>query len=150
MRILFFSLLFLSSQIGLQGQSVSKRAAAVRVQKGPKLDGILSDSAWQLTSVMTDFVQVFPNYGKPAPSAATVRIVYDDEAIYVGAELSDDPKMIRKQFTPRDAEGQADVDFFSIFFGMYPCITEKLLVPPGLRKLSRISLAALSDLPWTV
>ena len=119
MRILFFSLLFLSSQFGLQGQSVSKRAAAVRVQKGPKLDGILSDSAWQLTSVMTDFVQVFPNYGKPAPSAATVRIVYDDEAIYVGAELSDDPKMIRKQFTPRDAEGQADVDFFSIFFDTY-------------------------------
>ncbi len=68
---------------------------------------------------MTDFVQVFPNYGAPAPSSATVRVVYDNEAIYVGAELSDDPRLIRKQFTPRDAEGQADVDFFSIFFDTY-------------------------------
>jgi len=119
MRLWIFFLFLCFLQLDFHAQSASKQAAAFRVLRGPKLDGFLTDSAWQRAPLMTDFVQVFPDYGSPAPSTATVRIVYDNEAIYVGAELSDDPKLIRKQFTPRDAEQQADVDFFAIFFDTY-------------------------------
>jgi len=119
MRI--FPLLFLLagfSQLAL-AQPAPKKASAVCVARAPKLDGLLTDSVWSQAASLTDFIQVFPQLGAPAPQSATVRIVYDNQAIYVGAELTDDPRLIRKQFTPRDAEGQADVDFFSIFFDTY-------------------------------
>jgi len=45
--------------------------------------------------------------------------VYDDNAIYIGAYLYDDPSLIRKQITARDAETQKDVDFFSVFLDTY-------------------------------
>lgn len=100
-------------------QSIPKQATAARVSRAPKLDGVLNDTVWSASKPMTDFIQVFPELGVPAPRSTTVRILYDNQAIYVGVELADDPRLIRKQFTPRDAEGQADVDFFSIFFDTY-------------------------------
>ncbi len=116
----YFLLFLLAGFSGpITAQSVHKQATATRINKAPKLDGVLSDSVWRLAKPLTDFIQVFPELGKPAPRSTVVRILYDNDAIYVGAELSDDPRLIRKQFTPRDAEGQADVDFFSIFFDTY-------------------------------
>ncbi len=119
MRIFPLLLLLAGCSQLAHAQSVPKKATAVRVTRAPKLDGQLTDSVWSQAAPLTDFIQVFPQLGAPAPQAATVRIVYDNQAIYVGAELADDPRLIRKQFTPRDAEGQADVDFFSIFFDTY-------------------------------
>ncbi|HEX4957484.1 MAG TPA: DUF5916 domain-containing protein, partial [Lacibacter sp.] len=46
-------------------------------------------------------------------------VVYDDAAIYIGAYLYDDPKLVRKQLTPRDGESRQDVDYFSVFFDTY-------------------------------
>jgi hypothetical protein len=119
MRLLLFFVLFAGSLASANAQPAPKRAMAARTARAPKLDGVLSDTVWSLATPLTDFIQVFPQLGAPAPRSATVRILYDNQAVYVGAELADDPKLIRKQFTPRDAEGQADVDFFSIFFDTY-------------------------------
>ena len=46
-------------------------------------------------------------------------MLYDDDAIYIGAYLYDDPALIRKQLTARDGEQQTDVDYFSVFFDTY-------------------------------
>lgn len=119
MRIFILLLWLGGSSLFVVAQPTPKKAAAARVTRAPKLDGLLTDSVWAEATLLTDFIQVFPQLGAPAPQAATVRILYDNRAIYVGAELADDPRLIRKQFTPRDEEGQADVDFFSIFFDTY-------------------------------
>jgi hypothetical protein len=119
MRIFLSLLLLLGVTQWTIAQTSPKTAVATRTLRSPKLDGVLTDSVWMQATPLTDFIQVFPVLGAPAPQSATVRILYDNQAIYVGAELSDDPRLIRKQFTPRDAEGQADVDFFSIFFDTY-------------------------------
>lgn len=44
-----------------------------------------------------------------------MKLAYDNDAIYVGAYLYDDPKLIRTQLTARDGEQRQDVDYFSVF-----------------------------------
>ena len=64
-----------------------------RISEPPKIDGLLDDTAWQNAEVATDFVQFRPEMGiKETPETRTVvKIAYDDDAIYVGAYLYDDP-----------------------------------------------------------
>jgi hypothetical protein len=99
--------------------SQQKTVAAHKVVAPPRIDGNLDDAAWQNATVSTDFIQNFPNPGNPATLKTEVRIIYDDNAVYVGAYLYDDPSLIRKQITARDEEQQSDVDYFSIFFDTY-------------------------------
>ena len=81
-----------------------------RISEPPKIDGLLDDTAWQNAEVATDFVQFRPEMGiKETPETRTVvKIAYDDDAIYVGAYLYDDPSKIMRQFTSRDNFGQSD------------------------------------------
>ncbi|HVZ56556.1 MAG TPA: DUF5916 domain-containing protein [Chitinophagaceae bacterium] len=92
---------------------------AVRTLYPPRIDGDLGDSCWQSAPLAKDFIQNFPVFGKPASQRTVVRILYDDDAIYVGAYLYDDPALIRRQLTARDGENRQDVDYFSVFFDTY-------------------------------
>ena len=94
-------------------------AQAIKINRAPKIDGNLDDSAWRAAPPITTFTQNFPDWGKPATKQTEVRIVYDNSAIYVGAYLYDDPAQVRRQLTARDAEQQTDADYFSIFFDTY-------------------------------
>src|SRR5260370_35139719 len=62
---------------------------AVRVTVPPVIDGDLNDPAWQLAPEFTDFTQHDPDDTKPATMRTSIRIVYDDAAIYFGAKMSD-------------------------------------------------------------
>lgn len=101
------------------GFSQPKRLQAVKAIQAPRIDGVLDDSAWQSAPVVTGFIQNFPQSGQPASVKTEVKILYDDDAVYIGAMLFDDPSLIRKQLTSRDGEGGADVDYFSVFFDTY-------------------------------
>jgi hypothetical protein len=61
-------------------------AIAVVAEPGtPHLDGRLDDPAWQNAEVITDFTQVRPNDGTEPSERTEVRIVFDNDALYVGA-----------------------------------------------------------------
>jgi hypothetical protein len=80
--------------------------------KAPKIDGLLTDAAWKGLEIAKDFVMMEPNNGeKENPDYKTeVKILYDDEAIYISAMLYDpNPTKIAKEFTSRDNYGQADL-----------------------------------------
>src|SRR5262245_44519060 len=62
---------------------------AVRVPMAPDIDGRIDDAAWLQARVISTFTQRDPNEGQPASEATEVRIVYDDEAIYVAARMED-------------------------------------------------------------
>lgn len=96
-----------------------KNLQAVKVVLPPRIDGSLADSAWKNVPEAVDFITNSPVFGKPAKLATSVKILYDDAAIYIGAYLHDDPAMIRKQFTTRDNETRANVDYFSVFIDTY-------------------------------
>ncbi|MBO9201455.1 MULTISPECIES: DUF5916 domain-containing protein [Niastella] len=102
---------------GLKAQP--KITQAISVAQAPRIDGSLEDSAWQNAPVAVDFITNTPVYGNPATVKTTVRILYDNNAIYIGAYLYDDPAEIRRQYTPRDNLQKANVDYFSVFLDTY-------------------------------
>lgn len=65
------------------------RLTAVRVTTPPVIDGDLSDPAWQAAPEFTDFTQHDPVDGAPATLRTSFRVLYDDEAIYFGAQMDD-------------------------------------------------------------
>jgi hypothetical protein len=105
--------------ISLSLFSQAKTLPAVKISQAPKIDGSLSDAIWAKVPVLDGFIQNFPAFGLPVSQKTEVRVAYDNTAIYVGAYLYDDPALIRKQITARDAEQQSDVDYFSVFFDTY-------------------------------
>lgn len=63
---------------------------AVRATSPIVIDGDLSDAAWQSAPEFTDFTQHDPDDGKPGTLPTSVRVLYDDKAIYFGAKMVDD------------------------------------------------------------
>jgi hypothetical protein len=92
-------------------QSTKKIVSAKFTQEKILIDGKLDESEWQNLDIATDFVYLFPENGKPAPSNLNtqVKVLYDNTAIYIGAYLKDDePNKIRKELTQRDNFGVAE------------------------------------------
>lgn len=82
---------------------------AVRVEKGPKVDGVLDDAIWQRIPFTSDFTQKEPHQGQPATLRTEVAFVYDDEALYVGARMATgSPKDLAMLMTRRDESGSAE------------------------------------------
>ncbi|MDT0551689.1 DUF5916 domain-containing protein [Urechidicola vernalis] len=95
----------------LYSQNAKKSTNAQRVKNAPKIDGKLDDAAWLNVEPAKDFMMFEPSSGIPEPEnrKTTVKIVYDDKAIYIGAYLFDDaPSEIPMQFGNRDEIGQVD------------------------------------------
>ncbi len=92
---------------------------AVKIEQAPKIDGNLEEDEWKNAQPASDFIVSFPSFGQKAAQKTEVRILYDDNAVYVGAYLYDDPILIRRQITARDGEQQNDADYFSVFFDTY-------------------------------
>lgn len=80
---------------------------AVRTDHPPRIDGDLSDPAWAAAPPITGFTQHDPDDGKPATQPTIVRVLYDEDAIYVAAEMQDtdrpDTRLAR-----RDANVETD------------------------------------------
>ena len=50
---------------------------AVRVERGPVIDGVLDDPVWQGAALIDEFVQQEPDEGAPATERTEVRVLYD-------------------------------------------------------------------------
>jgi hypothetical protein len=86
-----------------------RRLEAVRVEQGPRVDGVLDDALWRRIPFTSDFLQKEPEQGKPSSLRTEVAFVYDAEALYVGARMaSDKPEDIETVMTRRDESGSAE------------------------------------------
>ncbi len=87
------------------------RAHAVRASGPIQIDGVLDEPAWQNARVIDEFVQSKPVAGAAATERTEVRILYDDENLYLGAEMFDsDPSGIviaTLQRDPNTRDGDA-------------------------------------------
>ncbi len=96
---------------------VIKELKASRISELPKIDGKLDDTAWQNASIAKEFVMLEPGDRDPEPNdqKTQVKVVYDDEAIYIAGYMFDsNPESIRKQLTERDNFGTSDSFGFTI------------------------------------
>src|SRR5688572_22912793 len=82
---------------------------ARRAERTPKVDGKLDDAIWQKAQWTSAFIQREPQEGKPATDKTEVAVVYDDDAVYIGARMhSSDPAGVRALVTRRDREESSD------------------------------------------
>ncbi len=104
-----------------RGDSLSGTAAevrAVRLGDPIALDGRLDDRAWIQAQPSSRFTQRLPREGEPATERTEVRLLYDDDALYVGARLFDAaPDSIVALLARRDRIVTADR--FTIFLDAY-------------------------------
>src|SRR5687767_13492250 len=63
--------------------------SASRVTGTIRVDGSLSDAAWSEATPVTSFTQRDPEEGRPVTQPTEVRILYDADALYIGARFSD-------------------------------------------------------------
>lgn len=109
--LLFFAII---STFDSYGQRKSLQAKSI--SENISIDGKLNEAIWNTAPVATDFLMLEPDNGRPiSPNKKTdVRILYNNDAIYVAAILYDDePQKILKELTQRDNFGTAD--HFGIF-----------------------------------
>ncbi|MBN8640432.1 MAG: hydrolase [Flavobacteriales bacterium] len=74
------------------------------------VDAKLDEEAWKNAEIATNFVMVEPDNGtlESTERRTEVKIVYNNDAIYVGALLYDNPNTIKKELTIRDDFATAD------------------------------------------
>ena len=109
-----------TSQTQLPAVHASVRAAdaapgpattlAVRARpQAPHLDGKLDDPAWALAPAIGDFVQREPHEGQPATERTEAKVVFTDDALYIGVRAYDShPEAIVGRLTRRDEESASD------------------------------------------
>lgn len=91
-----------------------KTLQALRVDKAPRIDGVLDEEIWQRAFPATDFMQTQPIENTKASFATEVRVAYDNTAIYIAALMYDpSPDSILREFTKRDENGNADEIYFA-------------------------------------
>jgi hypothetical protein len=83
---------------------------AARTSRHVRLDGRLEDDAWREAPAFSAFVESFPRPGVPGNPRTEVRILYDDETIFVGVTCFDpDPSQIVRQLARRDGNPTSDL-----------------------------------------
>lgn len=115
----YFTLLIVTILFSFCLDAQNKTLLVTKTNQPPKLDGVLDDEAWKNATSANAFIINFPDFGKPASKNTDVKVVYDDEAIYIGAYMHDDPKLIRRQLTQRDKQEFQDADNFGVAFDTY-------------------------------
>ena len=91
----------------------------MKIDEALVIDGRLDEGMWQSASPLGGFVQAEPFQGQPVSERTEVRILYDDEAIYVGVTLFDaNPSLIVTTDTRRDAN-LGDMDSFQMIFDTF-------------------------------
>ncbi|HMY20985.1 MAG TPA: hypothetical protein PKA58_31895, partial [Polyangium sp.] len=86
----------------LAALTTAPQMTAVRVEKPPVLDGKLDDAVWRQAKPSGAFTQKLPDAGKKPSHSTSVRIVYDNDAIYVGIDCEQQGTPVVARLTRRD------------------------------------------------
>lgn len=110
--ILIFSAILCANLVLSQKKILNTKSITSRIS----IDGKISEEAWDLADTASDFIMYQPDNGKPISEnkKTEVKIIYDNDAIYIAAIMHDeDPSKIKKEITNRDKFGVTD--YFSVF-----------------------------------
>ncbi|MFV8335984.1 DUF5916 domain-containing protein [Flavobacterium sp. RSP29] len=98
------------------GYSQKKVLQTKFISEKIEIDGKLDEKSWQTAAIASDFIMLDPDNGKliPENKKTEVKVLYDNDAIYVGAVMYDDnPDKILREITQRDNFGTSDL--FGVF-----------------------------------
>ncbi len=111
-----FVFLFLLLSPGLTLASEDRKSlTAIRPGRTPVIDGTLQDAVWEKAPVATGFYQYEPHNDRPASFETEVRVLYDDDAVYIGARMFDpEPDQILRELGLRDSGHDLNADRFYV------------------------------------
>src|SRR5262245_41045091 len=104
-----------------RADSASAARAEVRAARKPaaiSIDGLLTEAAWTSQPGEDRFIQADPDQGAKPSFRTEVHVVYDDDAIYIGARMFDArPDSIVANICRRDDNSHSDE--FTVFLDPY-------------------------------
>jgi hypothetical protein len=96
-----------------------RQARAFRAAEAPTIDGSLDERVWQDATPIDGFVQAEPAQGAPATERTEVKVLFDNQTIYIGVMNYDsDPSGIVTTDSRRDSNLQGQ-DSFQMIFDTY-------------------------------
>jgi hypothetical protein len=88
-----------------EGQPSDRHVAAVRTKGSPTIDGKLDDAVWDDAPADDRFFQIMPEEGKPPTERTLVKVLYDDENIYIAVRCEDkEANLLEPRLTRRDRD----------------------------------------------
>ena len=119
--ITFLILIFSCCSYGQETTTIPKKKLQVNFATSSiSIDGELNEDVWKNAEIAKDFIAFEPINGTQAPNElrSEVKVVYDNDAVYIGATLYDsEPLKILKEITERDDFGTSDL--FGVFINGY-------------------------------
>ena len=93
---------------------------AKKVNSSPQIDGILEKEIWGMAPSASQFIQKQPAEGMPATEDTEVKILYNDDHLYIGIMCYDsEPKKIIANEKRRDSDNIYDNDHFQIMLDTF-------------------------------
>ena len=118
--ILLLGLLTIKPLAGLQEVPVFPEIGAQRVTQPPIIDGVLDEDVWMLAPSISEFVQQEPSVGSPATEKTQVKLLYDDDALYLGVRAFDsDVDGVVSSEMRRDSDRILDEDYFALILDTF-------------------------------
>jgi hypothetical protein len=112
---LCISVLLMTTSLFAQDRSIQP----LRITEELELDGILNESFWQDGSSANGFTQQRPDDGQPATERTEVRVVYNDQMLYIGLWAFDSkPSQIIATQMRRDGD-LSDDDYFQVILDTF-------------------------------
>ena len=112
---LFILLPFFSISQSDSVKKPNRNLTAYKTEAKIKIDGKLDEPVWNKAEITKGFSQRNPNPLAPSTEDAEIQILFDDEAIYLGAMIFSHPDSLSTQMTGRDELYNCD------WFGMIFC-----------------------------
>ena len=105
--------------LGLFGQNVeNKTLLSTRTSENIKIDGVLDENTWAMAPIASGFSRTEQQPEGMLSQKSVVKVLYDDKALYIGAELLDThPDSILKELSERDRVQNAD--WFAVIIDTY-------------------------------
>ncbi len=100
-----------NSQSGTDDAPITLVAHRIAGGAEVRLDGNLEEEIWTLSTPISDFTQQEPVEGAQPSERTEVRVAYDDQHLYIGAIIFDDPEGILAYQKARDASLGTDDRF---------------------------------------
>src|SRR5205085_5206396 len=138
----------------LASAQIASAQYAVRATRATSpivVDGHLAEEAWSAADVADRFTQRDPDEGKPATERTEIRLIYDADALYIGARMFDsDLSHISRRLSARD-EKDSGADSVRIYLDpRYDHRTgvEFWITAAGVQRDSIISNDTFEDNAW--
>lgn len=128
------------------GRGGTRNPSALCAQAPPVIDGVLDDAVWQDAAFIDEFHQIIPVEYAPLSERTEVRLLYDDDALYVGVKMFIDPVLITANILKQNTTIFGSDDYFSISFDSFKIAMSTWMFPVS--ALSSVVFRGITTQRW--